>query len=174
MVGSKKNRNDDRYFLVYFESKLYRLNSGIVTIRQMQPDDVRRVHKIEQKNFVMPWSIQVFSYEVKNNPHSLTLVAERNGTLIGYSVSYIIVDEMHLLNLSVDKKYQRQKTGELLLSINIDYAKKMKCLSITLEVRESNRAAIDLYHKFGFNQVGIRKGYYEPNAEDALVMSKNI
>jgi len=160
--------------LVHFKKKIIHLNSGNITIRQMQPGDIRRVLNIEQKNFLIPWSTRAFSFELKKNPHSLTLVAESDGKLIGYSVSYILVDEMHLVNLSVDKDFHRQKIGQLLLVTNIDYAKQRECQSITLEVRKSNWAAIGLYQKFGFSQTGLRRRYYEPNGEDALIMYKAI
>ena len=156
---------------MHFETAEHNLYFGTVSVRRMQPVDIAQIIKIEQQNFQTPWSKRSFEYEVKKNPNALPLVAESNSGIIGYSVAHLVIDEMHLLNLSINKEFRRQKIGQLLLTLNIDYAHQKACSIITLEVRKSNIAAIGLYRKFGFKKITIRRGYYEPGGEDALTLA---
>jgi len=91
--------------------------------------------------------------------------------IIGFAGFWIMADEAHLTNIAVWKLYRRQGVGELLLISVIDMATKLNAYIITLEVRASNTAAQGLYHKYGFTQVGLRRGYYTDNREDAVLMS---
>ena len=91
--------------------------------------------------------------------------------IIGFAGFWIMADEAHLTNIAVRKLYRRQGVGELLLISVIDMATKLNAYIITLEVRASNTAAQGLYHKYGFTQVGLLRGYYTDNREDAVLMS---
>jgi len=91
--------------------------------------------------------------------------------IIGFAGIWVLADEAHITNLAVRKQYQRQGIGELLLISTIDLAKEMKASTMTLEVRASNLAAQSLYRKYGFVQVGTRRGYYLDNREDGILMS---
>ena len=91
--------------------------------------------------------------------------------IIGFAGIWVLADEAHLTNIAVRQQYQRQGIGELLLISTIDLAKEMKASIITLEVRSSNLAAQNLYSKYGFAQVGVRRGYYLDNREDGILMS---
>ena len=91
--------------------------------------------------------------------------------IVGFAGIWVLADEAHITNLAVRKRYQRQGIGELLLICTIDLAKALKASIITLEVRASNLAAQNLYRKYGFTQVGIRRGYYIDNREDGILMS---
>ena len=91
--------------------------------------------------------------------------------IIGFAGFWIMVDEAHITNIAVREHYRRQGVGELLLISMIDLATELKARIITLEVRASNTAAQSLYQKYGFTQVGLRRGYYTDNKEDGILMS---
>ncbi len=91
--------------------------------------------------------------------------------IIGFAGIWALAGEAHITNLAVRQRYQRQGIGELLLISIIDLAKELNANIMTLEVRASNLVAQNLYSKFGFTQVGIRRGYYLDNREDGILMS---
>ena len=111
---------------------------------------------------------QFFSCNRTFNP-TLSLAVRQY--IVGFAGLWIMADEAHITNIAVRKSRQRQGIGELLLISMIDLAVELKARSLTLEVRASNLAAHNLYYKYGFNQAGLRRGYYADNKEDALVMS---
>lgn len=82
-----------------------------------------------------------------------------------------MADEAHITNIAVREIHRRQGIGELLLISIIDLATGLNAGKLTLEVRASNIAAQSLYYKYGFTQVGLRRGYYTNNKEDAILMS---
>ena len=91
--------------------------------------------------------------------------------IVGFAGFWIMADEAHITTIASRKAYRRQGIGELLLLSIIDRAVKLRARIITLEVRASNIVAQSLYYKYGFNQVGLRRGYYMDNKEDAIIMS---
>jgi ribosomal-protein-alanine N-acetyltransferase len=91
--------------------------------------------------------------------------------IVGFSGIWMIADEAHLTNIAVRSQYQGKGLGELLVLATIDLAVEYKASFMTLEVRASNLVAQSLYHKYGFEQMGIRHGYYLDNREDAIIMS---
>lgn len=91
--------------------------------------------------------------------------------IVGFAGIWILADEAHITNIAVRKRYQRQGIGELLLIAIIELTRELKANFMTLEVRASNTVAQSLYHKYGFTQVGLRRGYYTDNREDGIIMS---
>jgi ribosomal-protein-alanine N-acetyltransferase len=91
--------------------------------------------------------------------------------IVAFTGLWIMADEAHIINVAVRESYRRQGIGELLLISAINLAAELKVRIITLEVRASNTAAQALYSKYGFNQVGLRRGYYVDDREDAILMS---
>ena len=91
--------------------------------------------------------------------------------IIGFSGIWMMVGESHITNIAVRQQYHRQGIGELLLIATVDLSRELKAESMTLEVRESNTVAQNLYSKYGFTQVGLRRGYYLDNRENAIIMS---
>lgn len=91
--------------------------------------------------------------------------------IVGFAGFWIMADEAHITNVAVRKIHYRQGVGELLLIALIDLATKLNARIVTLEVRASNSAAQNLYYKFGFTRVGLRRGYYTEDGEDAVLMS---
>ncbi len=91
--------------------------------------------------------------------------------IVGFAGFWVMADEAHITNVAVRKIHSRQGIGELLLIGVIDLATKLNARILTLEVRASNIAAHSLYYKYGFVQVGLRRGYYTVDREDGVLMS---
>lgn len=132
------------------------------TIEESQPAPLNGLSKLIST--IMPW----FSRNRISDSHSPTV---KRQYIIGFSGIWVLADEAHITNIAVRQQYQRQGIGELLLISTIDLAKERKASTMTLEVRASNYAAQNLYSKYGFTQVGLRRGYYLDNREDAVLMS---
>jgi ribosomal-protein-alanine N-acetyltransferase len=91
--------------------------------------------------------------------------------IFGFAGLWLMAGEAHITNIAVWEKHRRQGIGEALLIAMIDLAIELEARLITLEVRASNTAARSLYAKYGFTQVGVRRGYYTDNREDGILMS---
>ena len=91
--------------------------------------------------------------------------------IIGFAGIWVLADEAHITNIAVRNHYQRQGIGELLLISLTDLSRELNASIMTLEVRASNTAAQNLYKKYGFTEVGLRRGYYTDNHEDGILMS---
>ncbi len=91
--------------------------------------------------------------------------------VVGFAGFWVMLDEAHVIAIAVRKPYRRQGVGEGLLLSVIDMAAKLHVRVVTLEVRESNQAAQEMYVKYGFVEVGKRPRYYSDNQEDAVLMS---
>ena len=91
--------------------------------------------------------------------------------IVGFVGFWIMSDEAHITSIAVREECRHQGIGEILMIAVIERAMELKARLVTLEVRVSNTAAQNLYTKYGFNKVGVRKGYYTDNREDALMMS---
>jgi len=91
--------------------------------------------------------------------------------IVGFAGFWVMADEAHIINLAVRKTHRHRGIGELLLIATIDLAAQLNARIITLEVRASNTAAVNLYGKYGFIQVELRRAYYVDNKEDAILMS---
>ena len=91
--------------------------------------------------------------------------------IIGFSGIWVLAEEAHITNIAVRQQYQRRGLGEYLLIATVDLAIELKATVMTLEVRVSNKAAQNLYRKYGFADAGLRHRYYLDNREDALIMT---
>lgn len=91
--------------------------------------------------------------------------------ILGYLSLWFMVDEAHITSIAVRKDYRRSGIGELLLIGAVELSQLRNARLVTLEVRLSNHSAQALYEKYGFSKVGIRKGYYTDNHEDAIIMT---
>jgi len=106
-----------------------------------------------------------------NNLFGNETSTSREQHIVGFAGFWIMADEAHITTIASRKAYRRHGIGELLLLSIIDRAAKLRARIVTLEVRASNIVAQSLYYKYGFNQVGLRRGYYMDNKEDAIIMS---
>lgn len=141
-------------------------------IRQADKSDLPAVMAIEEKSFPSAWTMDFFQYEIYN-PLSHFLVATLGKTVIGYIVFWVIADESHVANLAVHPDYRRQNIGDIILKFAIHFSQSKGARLITLEVNEKNIAAIALYGKNEFKQVGKRIKYYE-NRDDAFILTRSL
>ena len=138
----------------------------------MQADDLPAVLEIENAVYPHPWS-RVNFLDSLYHGHEAWVLRDGNGVLLGYFLIMLIVDEAHLLNISVRGDLHGRGIGRLLLDKVAVMAREKGMASILLEVRPSNARAIMLYKRFGFVQIGLRKSYYPATndaREDAVVM----
>jgi ribosomal-protein-alanine N-acetyltransferase len=140
----------------------------------MQMEDLDAIMAIEPTIYSHPWTRGNFSDSLKSGHHAWVL--EEDGKVIGYALTMMVLDEAHLLNLSVAKSHQKQGLGRYLLSHMIAVARHHNALNMFLEVRVSNKTAISLYENMGFCEMAIRRGYYPATQgrEDAVLMGLAI
>lgn len=138
-------------------------------IRPMRGEDLEFILQIEALSFSSPWTWDHFRQELTKACGRLRVAVVRN-QIAGYLIAWLIEDELHIANLAVHPDFRRRGIGEKLVRNALDEIS--NCSTATLEVRESNTSARNLYEKLGFSIVGIRKKYYEAEGEDALIMSK--
>ena len=135
----------------------------------MQLIDIRTVSKLESELFADPWPKTSFINEVLARQISFPFVVEENDKIIGYIICWYYSKELHIGNIAVSTEKQGKGIGKLILKYIFekfpDFEKSF------LEVRESNKIAINLYNGFGFKTTYRRRSYYS-NGEDALVMVK--
>lgn len=146
-------------------------------IKRMTPDDVDAVMKIEELAYPNHhWSKDSFYSEISNKlAHYYCVVEADSNKILAYIGYWQILEEAHITTLAVHPDYRRHQLAHILLMTLVDDCYKQMIKYITLEVRESNVAAISLYEKFGFTSIGVRKNYYQDNGENALIMfTENI
>lgn len=140
-------------------------------VRKMRADDVDGVAFIEKNCFHKPWSAEEIRATFLRED-SLFVVAQEKDCLIGYAGMYIVLDEGYITNVAVlSSERQKGVATELLRSL-LTFAAEAGAESATLEVRTSNKEAIALYEKQGFESAGIRKNFYEYPSEDGIIMWK--
>lgn len=144
-------------------------------IRKMQEADLAAVMVNERSAYDFPWSESIMA---SNQARHYCIVFEsleenQPSKILGHAILSTVADEASVLNIAVSPDAQRQRVGYQLMENILGYAKHKKCLEVFLEVRESNRPAFTLYHKFGFNEVGLRRNYYPSHSgrEDAILLA---
>ena len=140
-----------------------------IFLEPLKKSHIEGIIRIESLCFSVPWSKEAFLQEL-NNEIAYYLVAIDHGQVLGYGGMWIILDEAHITNVAVTPMRQREGIAKDIVEGLIKRADEFNVLAMTLEVRMSNQTAIDLYKKFHFEEAGIRKGYYENNNENALIM----
>jgi len=143
--------------------------------RPMQHTDLATVMEIETIAYPFPWTLQNFKDRLRTG--YIAKVLELDNELTGYGIMSVAADEAQILNICVHPNQQRRGYGQQILKHLLELASFQAAKSVFLEVRISNQAAINLYHKNGFNQIALCKGYY-PNdnkgREDALIFALEI
>jgi len=142
---------------------------SVITVQPMRHSDIPEIIGLERESFTTPWSESSFRSEIEN-PYSITLVAMREGRLIGYICANCRFGEGHILNLAVHPSGRRMGIAKYLINAALDHMKANNCLFVYLEVRVSNIPAQKLYRGLGFDEVGRRKLYYYYPVEDAVIM----
>jgi ribosomal-protein-alanine N-acetyltransferase len=118
----------------------------------------------------------VFKDCLKTGGYSCWVCDTPDGRVLGYAIVSLVVGEAHIMNIGVEPAIQKRGVGRKLLHHLIETARKGKAETVFLEVRPSNLVAIDLYRKTGFNEIGVRKGYYpaKDGREDALMLALTL
>ena len=141
-------------------------------LRRMQEKDLDQVTMIEKDTFSMPWKKEDFLNSM-NHPSHIYVVACKDNVIYGYCGMWGIVGEGQINNVAVRKDFRGKGIGFELVQFLLEEGYKEGLECFTLEVRESNASAIHVYEKAGFENVGIRKNFYEKPKENAVIMWKN-
>ena len=141
-----------------------------VRLVAMRRRHLRSVLRIEAKVYPVPWSMSLFLSELALRSTRAYYVAFVGRQVVGYAGLMMTLDDGHVTTIAVDPEWHRRSIGTRLLLALAREAVERNATALTLEVRLSNRAAQELYRRFGFIPVGVRKGYYADTGEDALVM----
>jgi [ribosomal protein S18]-alanine N-acetyltransferase len=155
-------------------------------VEPMRLSDIDQVMEIEQVSFSLPWPARAYRYEITENQHSTMLVVraapppgrglwpfsrrKRRGRVLGYAGGWLLVDDLHISTIAVDPPWRGCGLGELLLSSLLERGMALGARQSTLEARVTNRAAQELYLKYGFEIVTRKPHYYADNSEDAFIM----
>ena len=141
-----------------------------IEITAMRRRHLPSVLRIEGKVYPRPWSAGLFLSELAQKNSRAYYVARNQGRVVGYAGVMILGDEGHVTNIAVDPAFHRHRIGMRLLLALVDAARERGVRSMTLEVRRANAGAQAMYRTFGFETVGVRKGYYVETGEDAYIM----
>ena len=139
-------------------------------LRRMDFFDVPMVLEIENRCFKNPWSAFLF-LELMSREDCYCIVMA-NKKIIGYGMSCLEDDKIHILNIAVDKEKRRKGIGKRILQDMLEYGASNKKRSAILEVRRRNRLAISFYEKHHFKKIKIKKGYYSD--DDAISMERLV
>ncbi|MFZ4585684.1 MAG: ribosomal protein S18-alanine N-acetyltransferase [Acidimicrobiia bacterium] len=142
----------------------------VVHVVPMKRRHVKSVLAIEQQVYPRPWTTGLFLGELAITHSRAYFVARIGRTVVGYAGLMVTLDDGHVTTIAVDPKWQRHRIGTRLLLVLLREALARGARALTLEVRMSNMGAQEMYRRFGFVPVGVRKGYYQPGNEDAMVM----
>lgn len=140
-------------------------------ISAMEGSDIDAVMEIERVSFRAPWSRNVFLEELEREWARVDVVRDVNsGDVVAFANYWLVVDELHILNIATHPQQRRSGHATRLLAHMIEIARAGACRLMTLEVRRSNAIAQRLYRRFAFRAVGVRPNYYAEDQEDAIVM----
>jgi ribosomal-protein-alanine N-acetyltransferase len=141
-----------------------------VYVGPMRRRHLRSVLRIEAQVYPRPWSHSLFVSELALRSTRAYFIARVGREIVGYAGLMMSLTDGHVTTIAVDPAWQRSGIGTRLLLAVAREAVEREAAALTLEVRLSNRGAQELYRRFGFTPVGVRKGYYADTGEDALVM----
>ena len=141
-------------------------------ITNLSTGNIEEIVKIEESTFNNPWTRNQFIDSCKKFNNYLNYVYNDASRVVGYLISEIILDEVHLYKIVVSKNNQNNKVGSKLLKFMIEECKKLDKIRVCLEVDSQNSNAIKLYKQFGFLTVGNRNKYYGNN--DAMLMDLGL
>ena len=141
-------------------------------IRKMSLNDLEEIAPILETDFDDFWNYSIIKSELLNE-NSTLFIAKSNSSIVAFASIWKVVDIMHLNDIVVAKKFRSQGIGKILLNHIINYTKEQNINELTLEVRQDNLPAINLYKHFNFKIIGERKNYYGAN-NNAIIMTLYI
>ncbi|MFA4016516.1 MAG: hypothetical protein RUDDFDWM_001626 [Candidatus Fervidibacterota bacterium] len=155
---------------MHCEGKSKECNISELKIEPMHISDLDEVLAIENASFSQPWTRNMFEDDLLYSERTCYIVARLHGRVVGYAGMWLIGDEAHITTIAVHPDFRRRGIGNTLMRSLLLEAMRRGARWATLEVRASNKPAQQLYMKWGFKVVGIRRNYYSNPQEDALVL----
>ncbi len=145
------------------------MSTVALDIRRLTYADLPEVIAIERRAFPTPWSLAMFVLEL-SKPSGVCPAALQDGTLVGYCICSRYDTVWHIMNVAVDPDRRRLQIASRILADLFTKVGEGDEARFTLEVRQSNQGAMDLYVRHGFRAAGMRRRYYQDNGEDAIIM----
>ena len=139
----------------------------------MDRGHVDQIAELERACFSTPWSETQLEDALYNDNACFIVAEDGEGGVLGYAGLTTVLDEGYINNIAVEEHARKHGVASALLDCFVRFAA-VNLAFLTLEVRKSNAAAISLYEKFGFQQVGLRKGFYSHPREDAIIMTRTF
>ncbi len=146
-------------------------------LEPMLEEDLFAVIAIEEESFANPWTRESFLHEINKNPYSRPKVArtkDEKAEIAGYCVNWLVFEHFHIQNIAVHSRHRRKGLGRYMMEQTLREAQESGGLVASLEVRESNTSARELYVSLGFREVGKRRSYYSRPREDAVLYRKDL
>ena len=143
-----------------------------IRIVPMNADHLEDLERLERICFSRPWSKRMLGEELENQCAAFLVAEDESGKVLGYAGLLVMMDEGYITNVAVFPEYRRLGVAAKIIEVYMNFAKANQLAFLTLEVRPSNAAAIALYQRFGFEEVGRRKNYYDLPKEDALILTR--
>ncbi|MDP8225438.1 MAG: ribosomal protein S18-alanine N-acetyltransferase [Candidatus Lernaella stagnicola] len=140
-----------------------------ISIDCAMPDDLEAIAHIDAEAFLTPWHIDSF-HDALSRSYALFFAVRNGGELIGYSLAWLVADELHILKFAIDKSFRSCGLGRELLEATLRRAKAKDASIAWLEVRPSNREALAMYTRAGFKVAYRRRRYYSDTGEDAIIL----
>jgi [ribosomal protein S18]-alanine N-acetyltransferase len=150
------------------------LDYALVAVRPMNELDITMVVSVEKSAYQFPWSEGIFRDCLRVG--YVCRVVDAGGDMAGYGIMSVGAGEAHILNVCIREEYRGRGYARKMLLYLMERARSAGMYEAFLEVRPSNTAAARLYHSMGFEQVGIRRGYYQATIgrEDAAVLRRTL
>ncbi len=167
-IGCEEQRS---FYVRYFPE----VANQSLFIRPMKKGDLKAVVAIEASAYSFPWSLGIFKNCLKVGYSCW--VGELGNEVVAYGILSVAAGEAHVMNVCVAPSCRGRRYGRTMMEHLMEVARNHRADMILLEVRPSNEAAIRLYHRLGFNEIGRRKNYYPAangGREDALVMARML
>ncbi len=144
-----------------------------ILLREGVPTDLHAIARLERSCFSDPWPQEALLSELRVDRLRRPLVAENDGTVVGFLMAWSVADELHIINLAVDEAWRRRHVGTRLLEAAIEAGRGEGSVLATLEVRAGNLPARAFYQRHGFLEIGLRRRYYQ-DGEDAVIMTRQL
>lgn len=144
-----------------------------IRIVPMSADHLEEIERLERICFSRPWNRRMLAEELENQCAAFLVAVDGDtGAVMGYAGLLVMMDEGYITNVAVFPEYRRCGVAAKIMEVYLNFAEANQLAFLTLEVRPTNGAAIALYQRFGFEEVGRRKNYYDLPKEDALILTR--
>lgn len=144
-----------------------------ILINKMTNEDLEKIKDNLSKEFDNFWDYEILKEELNSRTSKYIVAKKSNNSIVGFAGIKIILDEAEIMNIVTKKEERHQGIGKLLLNEIIKISKENNIYLINLEVNAKNTIAINLYKKYNFKEVGLRKKYYN-GQDDAILMTLKI